>query len=240
MRIRLTAAHVAIGAVLLAGCSGPLASDASAAPAESKNPTAAPTAGSGSSGSAAGGAAPATGRFATPLPSGSSMESSDEPEVTLSEAELEAESAYIDSFLAEQWKAGTKPSTLSAARPGDCVFFDWEYSSGPTQTALFPVPCGEPHEGEVFGVVTHGHQSYPGERALGGEATRVCADFLGQHAEKLATGYSFRPFSPTEADWKAGERSSVCLYNPPGLLSERSHFMNEHPRRSSKSRVNSE
>jgi hypothetical protein len=219
MRIQLSAAFVVMGGLLLAGCSGPAAPDASAAPVGTKGPTAGPTAGSGSSGSASG-VAPASGRFATPLPSGSSIE----PEVALSEEESEANTAYIDSFLAEQWKAGTKPSTLSAAQPGDCVFFDWEYSSGPTQAALFPVPCDEPHESEVFGVVTHGGKAYPGERALGDEATRLCADFLEQHMEKLAPGHSFRPFSPTDADWKAGERSSVCLYSPPGLLSERSHF----------------
>lgn len=181
--------------------------------------TAEPTAGSGSSGSE-GGAAPVTASFATPLPSGSAIE----PEVALSKEDAEANTAYVDSFLAEQWKAGTKPSTLSAALPGDCVFFDWEYSSGPTQTALFPVPCTETHEGEVFGVVTHADQPYPGELALNGEAGSVCGDFLMQNLPSLAPGHSFGPFSPTEADWKAGERSSVCLYSPPGLLSERSHF----------------
>jgi hypothetical protein len=220
MRIRLTVAFAVMGAMLV-GCSGPAAPDAGAAPAKSTSPTAAPTGGSGSSGSA-GGVAPASGRFATPLPSGSSLE----PEVALSEEESAANSAAIDSFLAEQWKAGTKPSTLSAALPGDCVFFDWEYSTGPTQTALFPVPCDEPHEGEVFGVVTHADQPFPGERALGDESVRACAAFLEQHLEKLAPGHSFRPFSPTDADWKAGERSSVCLYSPPGRLSERSHFRN--------------
>ena len=220
MRIQLSAASVVMGALLLAGCTGPAASDARAAPVGTESTTAAPTAGSGPSGSAGG--APASGRFATPLPSGSPTE----PEVALSEEESAANTAYIDNFLAEQWNAGAKPSTVGAALPGDCVFFDWEYSSGPTQTALFPVPCDEPHEGEVFGVVTHGNQPYPGEHSLSRESIRVCADFLEQHIEKLARGHSFRPFSPTEADWKAGERSSVCLYSPPGLLSERSHFTN--------------
>ncbi|MFT4471322.1 septum formation family protein [Arthrobacter sulfonylureivorans] len=210
-----------MGGLLLAGCSGPGASDARAAPVGTESTTAEPTAGNGLSGSA-GGAAPVTANFATPLPSGSAVE----PEVALSKEDAEANTAYIDSFLAEQWQAGTKPSPLSAALPGDCVFFDWEYSSGPTQAALFPVPCTETHEGEVFGVVTHADQPYPSGRALGDEAIRWCAEFLEQHLEKLAPGHSFRPFSPTEADWKAGERNSVCLYSPPGLLSERSHFTN--------------
>ncbi|UNK46410.1 septum formation family protein [Arthrobacter sulfonylureivorans] len=225
MRIQLSAALAVLAALLLSGCSGPAASDARAAPVGTESPTAVPAAGSGSSGSASS-VAPVSGRFAAPLPSGSSTGSSIEPEVALSEEESAANTAYIDSFLAEQWKAGAKPSTVSAALPGDCVFFDWEYSSGPTQTALFPVPCDEPHEGEVFGVVTHGNQPYPGEHSLSRESNRLCADFLEQHIEKLARGHSFRPFSPTEADWKAGERSSVCLYSPPGPLSERSHFTN--------------
>ena len=223
MRTKLAAACVVMGGLLLAGCSGPAAPEASAAPVGTKGPTAAPTAGSGPSGSASG-AGPASGSFATPLPSGSSRDSSAEPEVALSEEDSTANTAYIDNFLAERWKSGTKPSTLGAALPGDCLFFDWEYSSGPTQTALFAVPCTEPHEGEVFGVITHANQPYPGEQTLSQEATRLCADFLEHHLEKLAPGHSFRPFSPTDADWKAGERNSVCLYSPPGLLSERSHF----------------
>ncbi|MGW6172544.1 septum formation family protein [Arthrobacter sp. NPDC055138] len=219
MRIQLSAAFVVMGGLLLVGCSGPAASEARAAPAGMESPTAVPAAGDETS-DAAPDAAAASGRFATPLPSGSAVE----PEVALSEEESAANTAHTGNFLAEQWKAGTKPSTLSAALPGDCVFFDREYSSGPTQTVIFPVPCDEPHEGEVFGVVTHGDQPYPGELVLGDEATGACADFLEQHIEKLAPGHSFRPLSPTEADWKAGERSSVCLYSPPGLLSERSHF----------------
>jgi hypothetical protein len=135
MRIRLTVAFAVMGAMLV-GCSGPAAPDAGAAPAKSTSPTAAPTGGSGSSGSA-GGVAPASGRFATPLPSGSSLE----PEVALSEEESAANSAAIDSFLAEQWKAGTKPSTLSAALPGDCVFFDWNIPPDPLRLPSFPCPA---------------------------------------------------------------------------------------------------
>jgi hypothetical protein len=218
MRIQHSAAFVVMGGLLLAGCSVP-ASDARAAPVGTESPTAVPAAGNESR-DAANSVAATSGRFAIPLPSGSPVE----PEVALSEEESAANTAYIDSFLAEQWKAGTKPSTLSAARPGDCVFFDWEYSSGPTQTALFPVPCDEPHESEVFGVVTHGDRAFPGELALDRAAGSVCGDFIMQHLSSLAPGLSFRALSPTEADWKGGERNSVCLYSPPGLLSERSHF----------------
>ena len=194
MRIQLSAAFAVAGALLLAGCSGPGAAPSVGQTAEAMvSPTSADSLGSdvtaSGNGTAAGDirlAAPSSNRpTVAPLES----ESSDDSEAAV---------AYIDEYLAVQWSSGAKPSALDEGSVGDCVFFDWEYSSAPTTTALFQVPCGELHEGEIFGTVTHAGGAFPGKTALHREAGPSCGDVLLEHLEaRLIPNATHQILSPT-------------------------------------------
>lgn len=220
MRTRLTVVVTALGAALLTGCSGPDAA-ATTAPIRTDIPTAVSGEGAQPTESAVG-----TGlssiRLATPLPQRPTVA----PLQSIGAEDPADDNAYIDDFLEKQWASGVEASSPGEVAVGDCVFFDWEYSSGPTTTALFPVSCEDPHEGEVFGVITHSDGVFPGSGALGQEAGIPCSDVLLEYLEARLIPYAVhRVMSPTEADWASGERTSVCLFSP-GFLVEDDYFGN--------------
>ena len=98
-------------------------------------------------------------------------------------------------------------------RVGDCIDL-------PTaQTEITEVqhrPCVDPHDAEVFAVLTHPAAegaSYPGEQAMSQFVFDACeplyATFRGQSFES-DTAYDIGWFYPTRAGWSEGDRGVTC------------------------------
>lgn len=104
---------------------------------------------------------------------------------------------------------GGQVSTFDLA-VGDCLN-DLEQD---TELADIPaVPCTEPHEGEVFAVVTLGGAAYPGDDKLGETAQRRCLKELRAVSPKIIRdpAYDIYWLQPTDYTWARGDRELSCL-----------------------------
>lgn len=111
--------------------------------------------------------------------------------------------------------------SVSDLRPGDC------FNGGPrvaedageedrTVTVVAAVPCGEPHEDEVFAVFDHPAPDdalFPGEEAVTKVAQDGCAErfagYLGTPYEKSKLQVAV--IAPGAVSWDEGDRAIVCL-----------------------------
>jgi hypothetical protein len=96
-------------------------------------------------------------------------------------------------------------------RPGDCV---GDVSGLVGDVAELPlVPCDEPHTQEVFAVVRHPDDVYPGAGEVASFADRSC--LLALDAElglSIDDGIAFSYLLPTAEGWRTnGDRSIVCV-----------------------------
>jgi len=103
------------------------------------------------------------------------------------------------------------PWSVFDLRPGDCV---GDVSDLKGDTADLPlVPCEEAHTQEVFAVVRHPDDAYPGAGAVATFADTACLGAL--EAELRLTvddGIAFSYLLPTFEGWnKNGDRSVVCV-----------------------------
>ena len=95
---------------------------------------------------------------------------------------------------------------------GDCL--DKSELEGQEVTAVETKDCGEPHDAEVFGSVSHPDGDYPGRAAVEKQAQEECTaqfeDFVGvPYAESKIY---FSTLSPTEEGWdSADDRTSLCI-----------------------------
>jgi hypothetical protein len=99
---------------------------------------------------------------------------------------------------------------------GDCV-------SAPDglgdRDSLDVVPCSEPHEGEVYAVVTGASflsddGGYPGDELMRRYAEERCGamedDYVGDIA-KLPASVGIHSYTPSRSDWSDGDRDVICL-----------------------------
>lgn len=105
-------------------------------------------------------------------------------------------------------------------QPGDC----FDSQGAPSRTELEDVdtvPCGEPHENEVYAVIRHpagDDAPYPGDEEMMQFAEAECLtrfpEFVGvaYEASDLAIG----TVGPLEESWEeAGDRQIACVLNDP-------------------------
>jgi len=90
---------------------------------------------------------------------------------------------------------------------GDCV------NSGPAGiSSPTVVPCGQPHDAEVYARFAVAGPRWPGDAAIGIQARQGCAARLGGYLNPqlattvLAESYVF----PDKGAWNAGERTIIC------------------------------
>ena len=103
------------------------------------------------------------------------------------------------------------PWSVFDLRPGDCI---GDVSDLKGDTAEVPlVPCGEPHTQEVFAVVRHPEDAYPGAGAVATFADRACLTALDADLGlTIDDGIAFSYLLPTFEGWnKSGDRSIVCV-----------------------------
>lgn len=103
---------------------------------------------------------------------------------------------------------------------GTCV--DLAGGSGARVTT---VPCEDPHDAELYAVVTVGDRelaggpddAYPGSEAVVAEAEAVCsdrfADYVGRPDNESSLDVVF--LVPTATTWELGDRTMVCLVEDP-------------------------
>jgi hypothetical protein len=166
----------------------------------------------------------ATFTAVTPAPDVTSVPTA--PSLTAEEAE--ADRLAMEQFIANAWDA-MDAKRLSDLSIGDCLYFDYDYQV--KTTAVFPVDCSSPHEGEVMATYRHPDSAYPGLHNLGGSAEAyfgAAADAMREAGQLPST--TRRHLSPTEADWEAGERTSVdmLIHNSSFGLLERGYLDTDH------------
>jgi hypothetical protein len=92
-------------------------------------------------------------------------------------------------------------------RAGDCINSGPNGISSPTV-----VPCGQPHDAEVYARFALAGQRWPGHAAIGTHARQACTARLGGYLNPqlattvLAESYVF----PDQGAWNAGVRTIIC------------------------------
>lgn len=101
--------------------------------------------------------------------------------------------------------------TVTGLRVGDCIS-----SAGPTDvevSSLPVVPCSDPHEAEVFALITLSSLISFSESRITSEASERClaafSSYVGVDYGQSSLEISY--LVPTEASWKAGDRGVACL-----------------------------
>lgn len=98
---------------------------------------------------------------------------------------------------------------------GDCID---EPSSATSITDVQHQPCTDPHDGEVFALITYPGDSsapYPGASAFDDAVTQQClpavATYTGRSLTEVdAAGLSYAYFYPTTNSWSNGDRGVTC------------------------------
>lgn len=92
-------------------------------------------------------------------------------------------------------------------RPGECVNSALNASS-----AVRVVPCGQPHDAEIFAAFRLAGQSWPGSAAVGTRARLGCVARLGGYLNpQLATAALAQIYVfPSRGAWAVGERTVIC------------------------------
>jgi Septum formation len=101
-------------------------------------------------------------------------------------------------------------------RTGECINAGRHGISSPTV-----VPCGQPHDAEIYARFGLAEHSWPGRAAIGMQARQGCAARLGGYLNPqlastvLAESYVF----PDRGAWNAGERTVICeIHSAAGKL----------------------
>ncbi|UCR89603.1 septum formation family protein [Mycetocola spongiae] len=102
-----------------------------------------------------------------------------------------------------------------AIKIGDCM----DEQTGATEVSDVPtVPCGDPHDEEVFGEFTVDGNDFPGDDEMSEIAFNGCVDrfndFIGLSYEE--SGLDFYPLTPTSTGWTMqNDRTINCVaYDP--------------------------
>ena len=102
--------------------------------------------------------------------------------------------------------------SVFSLRVGDC--FDDEGFDREEVSSLAAVPCGEPHDNEVYALfdIASADASYPGTEELFALADQAClqrfADFVGVAYED--SELDAFPLTPTSGGWANGDREVIC------------------------------
>jgi putative regulator of septum formation len=92
-------------------------------------------------------------------------------------------------------------------RPGECV-----NSALNAGSAARVVPCGQPHDAEIYAAFRLAGRNWPGSAAVGARARLGCVARLGSYLNpQLATAAlaQFYIF-PSSGAWAVGERTVIC------------------------------
>lgn len=101
---------------------------------------------------------------------------------------------------------------------GDCVM-DAATPLSADLTEVPTVPCDQPHDSELFAVVTVAGDTYPGVDDLVAQGQTQCqalfSEFVGIDFRSSLLDFHF--YYPTPSSWVQGDRSIYCMVTDPGL-----------------------
>lgn len=101
--------------------------------------------------------------------------------------------------------------SVSSLQVGDCLDVSTE-DDGPVSTSP-KVPCDEPHEDEVFKIVTTDLPEFPGEMEMFNHADDVCEphfeDYVG--IDYWESEFFIWAYTPTASSWENGDREIICI-----------------------------
>ena len=101
--------------------------------------------------------------------------------------------------------------TVSAAdvEAGDCLE---ELPASGLVVTVDTAPCGEPHTGEIFSVMTMPDGHFPGQSAIEDYQNR-CAPELAKYSPAAANdpGVGLFVLYPSEDSWGQGDRTVTCI-----------------------------
>jgi hypothetical protein len=127
-----------------------------------------------------------------------------DPDVRPEEPELAEESVAADSVL--------------SLTIGDCVM-DADTPLSADLTEIPRVSCAEPHDSELYAIVSVDDGAYPGVDDLVSQGQTKCqalfADFVGIDFRSSMLDFHF--YYPTPSSWVQGDRSIYCMVTDPGL-----------------------
>lgn len=113
--------------------------------------------------------------------------------------------------------AGAEGSVLELTI-GDCVM-DAATPLSADLVELPTVPCSEPHDSELYAIVSAEDGSYPGVDELVDQGQAKCqalfADFVGIDFRSSLLDFHF--YYPTPSSWVQGDRTIYCMVADPGL-----------------------
>jgi len=103
------------------------------------------------------------------------------------------------------------PWSVFDLRSGDCIGDVSDLAGEVDELPL--VPCEAPHTQEVFAVVRHPEDAYPGAGAVAAFADRTCLSALeSMLGLTIDDGIAFSYLLPTSEGWNGdGDRSIVCV-----------------------------
>jgi hypothetical protein len=120
----------------------------------------------------------------------------------------------VYAYLQDSGSAATAPpdggqTRVTRLAPGDCLS---DVTGASAVTRVPPVPCDQPHQGEVFAVFTVAATQFPGADDLDQQSEEGCQkrfrDYVAGSANlKMDLYYAH----PTQASWDAGDRTVVCI-----------------------------
>jgi hypothetical protein len=101
--------------------------------------------------------------------------------------------------------------TVSATevKAGDCLT---EVPASGLVITVDTAPCGEPHTGEIFSVMTMPDSKFPGQFAIE-EYQNKCAPGLAEYSPEAANdpGVGLFVLSPSKDSWGQGDRTVTCI-----------------------------
>lgn len=100
---------------------------------------------------------------------------------------------------------------IGSLKIGDCLMVDDDLVGSVTSSPK--VPCSEPHEDEVFKIVTAELEEFPGEMEIFEHADQMCEphfeDYIG--IPYLESDLFIWAYTPSPESWEAGDREIVCI-----------------------------
>ncbi len=104
-----------------------------------------------------------------------------------------------------------------AIRVGDCLNTS---ELGEDISSVPVVPCGDPHEDEVFHSFDLVDGEFPGDDAINAQVEPICiaefGDFIGLPYDESVLGLF--PMYPTAESWATGDREVLCIAFDPDQL----------------------
>lgn len=102
---------------------------------------------------------------------------------------------------------------------GDCVI-DGAAPLSADLAELPTVPCSEPHDSELYAIVSAEDGSYPGVDDLVTQGQAKCQalfdDFIGLDFRSSLLDFHF--YYPTPSSWVQGDRSIFCMVADPSVM----------------------